>query len=84
MKNWTHMRWLGLVSANVLTICVLSFYQQTTAAPPAPREPFANAIEQRFETIRQLEKLNKLLAEQNDLLRSGKLQVQVVLPTAKR
>jgi hypothetical protein len=68
--------WALLVAANVLCYCVLSFYQTSDAASrAAPRQPFANAIEQRMEMIRLLREINDQLKQQNALLRSGKLKV---------
>ena len=69
------LRWFMLLTANVLFCCMLGFYQHSSAAPGANRQPFSNSVEQRGEMIRQLERLNAQLQEQNQLLRSGKLQV---------
>jgi len=69
--------WILLIVANVLFCCVLSFYQASDAAPPKPREPFANAVEQRMEMIGELKAIRGLLKEQNALLRSGSLKVVV-------
>lgn len=63
-----------LVVANVVTLCVLGFFQ-TTNAQPRDNQPFANAVEQRQEMIAQLREIAALLKEQNALLKSGKLQV---------
>ncbi len=65
--------WLLLITANVLTYCVLSFYQTSDAAVT----PFANSVEQRFEIVTALHEIRDLLKEQNQLLRSGKLHVVV-------
>lgn len=75
------MGWVLLVAANVLLYCVLGFCQnpvsgQRTGGDP----PFANAVEQRNETIAQLKEIKDLLKEQNALLKSGTLQVVVTLP----
>lgn len=65
-----------LVIANVLFCCVLSFYQTSEAQRPA-KEPFANAVQQRAEANKLLGEIKTLLAEQNALLRSGRLKVVV-------
>ena len=77
MKNRTF--WALLLAANVVFWGVLSFYETTDAAPrsDAGKPPFANAVEQRFETIRELQEIKQLLKEQNALLRSGGLKVIV-------
>ena len=80
------MRWptaLGLLlAAGVLFYGVLNFHQTTDAAPPRSggKPPFANAVEQRMEMIRELQEIKKLLREQNTLLQSGGLKVVVVEP----
>ncbi|MBX7167609.1 MAG: hypothetical protein K1X74_14865 [Pirellulales bacterium] len=68
--------WKTLVVTHVVSLCMLGFYQSAAAQKPTP-EPFANAVEQRFEMITQLKEINAQLREQNALLRSGKLQVVV-------
>lgn len=73
----TRLRWTLLVTGNVLAWCVLGLYQTGTAAPGKTPEPFANAVQQRAMMVQELQKLNSQLAEQNALLRSGKLQVIV-------
>ncbi len=73
-------RWATLVALNVACLGVLGFYRSTDAAPRSDNQPFANAVEQRMEMIRELKQMNALLREQNALLRSGKLQVVVTLP----
>jgi hypothetical protein len=65
-----------LVLANVLFCCVLGFYQTSSAQRPV-REPFANAVQQRAEANKLLADIKSLLAEQNALLRSGRLKVVV-------
>jgi len=54
---------------------MLGFYQTTSAQNP---EPFANAVQQRFEMIGALRDISSQLKEQNALLRSGKLEVVIV------
>lgn len=78
MHRFLHRRFAALAVLNVVSLCVLTFYQTSTAAPPEPRQqPFANAVQQRFETIEQLKQMNSLLREQNQLLRSGQLRVRI-------
>ncbi len=67
--------WTWLIVANVLFCCVLSFYRATDAAPPKPKPPFANSVEQRMEMIKELREIRGLLKEQNALLRSGTIRV---------
>ncbi len=67
----------ALVAVNVVFLCVLSFYGTGYAAPRSAPGQFANAIAQRQEIIDQLKETNRLLAEQNRLLKSGKLKVTV-------
>lgn len=70
--------WPALLSGGVLLGGVLGFYGSTAAAPAAGGQPpFANAVEQRMEMIALLRELRDLLKEQNALLRSGELKVQV-------
>ena len=49
---------------------VLGFYSSSGAAPQGGQPPFANAVEQRNETIRELREIKELLKEQNAMLRS--------------
>lgn len=77
-----------LLGAIVLCCYMLSFYQTTSAAPHAP-PPFANSVEQRFETINELREIRELMKEHNALvkeqialLRSG--EVKVVMATADK
>jgi hypothetical protein len=66
-------RWAALLSANLFLWGVLSFYESSSAAPPAGQSgqpPFANAVEQRHEIIRELQQIKTLLEEQNQLLRA--------------
>jgi len=69
--------WLTLIVANVVCYCVLSFYQSSPAAPPSPKLPFANSVEQRLEMVKELREIKELLREQNELLRGGKIRVVV-------
>ncbi len=77
MNRGNFIRFSTLLVVNVVSLCVLSFYQTGTAAPQPGNQPFANAVEQRFEMITQLREISALLKEQNALLRSGRLQVVV-------
>jgi hypothetical protein len=80
MLRQTNTRWALLLTANVLFICVLSFYRVSDADPPVTNLPFANSVEQRIEMINQLKELNAQIKEQNALLRSGTLHVVVADP----
>ena len=70
-------QFLMLLAANLLVLGVLSFHQTTDAAPRRGTDTFANPLEQRFEILQEIRKTNRLLAEQNALLRSGQLRVVV-------
>ena len=75
------MGWSLLLVGNALCYCVLSFYQTSNAAQQRPAvEPFANAVQQRMETIAVLKDIKELLQQQNALLQSGKLKVIVSSP----
>ena len=76
--------WTLLIAANVLFLCVLSFYRTTGAAPPKAKQPFANSVEQRMEMINELREIRGLLKEQNALLLSGKVRVVVVVDPQKK
>lgn len=77
--SWkTRAAWTALLATNVVSLGMLGFYQTTTAAPPQNPEPFANAVQQRFEMIDALRDISSQLKEQNALLRSGKLEVVIV------
>lgn len=71
--------WSLLVAANVLAWGVLGLVQHTTAQNPTTggQPPFASALDQRQETIKEIRETNALLREQIALLKSGKLQVVV-------
>ena len=64
-------KWLLVIAVNVLALCVLGFWSTSGAAPQAGQPPFANAVEQRDATIRELREIKDLLKEQNALLRAG-------------
>jgi uncharacterized membrane protein YvbJ len=62
--------WAALLGANLFIWGVLSFYGSSTAAPQGAKQPFSNAVEQRHDIIRELQKISTLLQEQNQLLRA--------------
>ncbi len=64
-------RWTLLVFANLAAVGVLGFYSTSGAAPQSGQPPFANPVEQRAETVRELREIKELLKEQNALLKSG-------------
>ena len=76
-----------VIAVGVLLGGVLSFYgTSSVAAPRSNVPPFANPAGNRVEMIAELreiaaemKKQNQLLTEQNNLLKSGKLQVVVVI-----
>ena len=76
--------WTWLIVANVLFFCVLGFYWSSEAAPPKPRQPFANSVEQRMQMIQELKEIKLRLKEQNALLRSGEVKVVLVEPKPKK
>lgn len=63
-------RWTALLSANLFLWGVLSFYESSDAAPPSGQPPFANAVAQRHEIIRELQQIKTLLQEQVQLQRA--------------
>jgi hypothetical protein len=70
------VRWVVLVAANAVMLCVLGLYRPAPVASQTPREPFANATAQRAEMVELLKQINAQLKEQNALLRSGELKVK--------
>jgi hypothetical protein len=72
------VRWTVLVTANALAWCVVAMWQNSSAAPAGGQLPFANAVEQRGEMIRELQEIKAQLKEQNALLRSGAVKVTIV------
>ncbi|REJ66627.1 MAG: hypothetical protein DWQ31_14385 [Planctomycetota bacterium] len=66
-----------LLAANVVCVCVLSFYGRSEAAPREATGQFANAIAQRQEIIEELKAIHRLIAEQNRLLQSGEVNVTI-------
>lgn len=72
--NWS----LSLAFAVITAMVVCSLKSTSPAAPPREsNQPFANAVEQRAETVEQLREIAKLLREQNALLTSGKVRVVI-------
>jgi len=65
-----------LLLVNVAFLCVLGFYRTTAAQPQQPG--LVNSAAQRLEIIEQLKQLNRQVAEQNELLRSGQVSVTIV------
>jgi len=86
----THSRWLSITAAIVVGCCVLSFYRTTDGAQRSgsqQKPPFANAVDQRFETIKELKGIRTLLQEQNALLKEQIKLLQQIAPneaTAKK
>lgn len=68
--NKQMFRWAALLSANLFLWGVLSFYESSSAAPPSGQPPFANAVAQRHEIIRELQQIKTLLQEQVQLQRA--------------
>ena len=77
MRAWFDRRFAILLIVNIGLWCVLGFNEKSTGQTTQPKLPFANAVEQRFETINELKEIKALLKEQNALLSSGKLQVSL-------
>jgi hypothetical protein len=82
MTKLSNSRWTWLVAVNAIALCMLGFYSQLGAAPPAGQPPFANPIDQRFDMIRELHEIKELLKEQNSLLRAGAEKNAAVKPNA--
>lgn len=80
MNQLSRSRWAILLIVNVGLWCVLGFYRDSSAFQRQSNEPFANSVEQRMQMIAELKQLNEQLKEQNELLRSGKLQVLLAVP----
>jgi len=68
--------WTLLIVANVLVISVLSLHRPTAAAPPGPRAPFGNSVEQRGKMINELREIKALLKEQNVILQGMATKAQ--------
>lgn len=81
MNQLSRSRWTTLLIVNVALWCVLGFYRDSNAFQQRQsNEPFANSVEQRMQMIAELRQLNEQMKEQNELLRSGKLQVLLAVP----
>ena len=71
----------------VVCCCVLGFYRasdaaQRTTSPPKP--PFASAVEQRIETIKELKAIRELLKEQNRLISEQNEMFRSALPSGSQ
>ncbi len=64
-------RWFSIILGSAALIFVLGFYSPDSAAQQAA-QPFANAVDQRNEMIRELREIKELLKEQNQLLKASK------------
>ena len=73
--------WGLLVALNLFCWYMLGLQQPKLEAQQRQNGelPFANSVEQRFETIDQLKQINAQLKEQLALLRSGTVRVMVSL-----
>jgi len=68
MKN-LRFRWAAMLTAVIVSCCMLSFYQPSGAAPAGEKMPFGNSVGQRNQMIRELQEIKALMKEQNALLR---------------
>ena len=69
------------LAAGVLAGVVLSEWGRSPAIEATAqdaKQPFANSVEQRQQTVEELHKLNALMQKQIDLLTSGKVRVTIV------
>ena len=64
-------RWLLVVLLPATLFFVLGFYSPESAAQQTP-QPFANAVDQRNEMLRELREIKELLKEHNQMLKAGK------------
>jgi len=71
-------KWWALFILNGIGLVGFYAVSQGSAAPPATKQPFANSVEQRERMIRLLQESNDLLREQNTILKSKVLRVEVV------
>lgn len=74
--NW--IRQVVPSAAIAAAVCVLGFNGEGAAQPPKTHEPFANAAAQQAEMVQLLRDISRQLKDQNELLRSGAVQVSVV------
>jgi hypothetical protein len=83
----TRSRWITAAVAVAVCCCVLGFYRASDAsqrgAPPA-KPPFASAVDQRFETIKELKGIAALLKEQNTLLKEQTKLLKSMAPDAAK
>ena len=64
----------ALLTLNALVIGTVLVEDDTLAAPPAVRQPFENAVQQRADMLRELQEIRDLLKEQNNLLKQQQKQ----------
>lgn len=69
---------VSVAVATIVLCLVLIRTPGATATAQEGKQPFANSIEQRQQTVEELKKLNTLMQKQLDLLQSGKVRVIVV------
>ena len=78
MHSPTWIRQVVPSAAVAAAVCMLGFNREGAAQPPKTHEPFANAAAQNVEMVQLLRDISRQLKEQNELLRSGAVQVSVV------
>ncbi|HID75753.1 MAG TPA: hypothetical protein EYP56_07125 [Planctomycetaceae bacterium] len=74
------VRWAVGMAAVMVVCLMLRLYRPTEAAPPPVRPPFANAVEQRMEMIKELSAIRQLLKEQNQLLKQQNALLRSLVP----
>jgi hypothetical protein len=81
MTHDKRFRWTLLIGLNLFCWYMLGFHQPASVAQQSTNGelPFANSVTQRFDMVDQLKQINAQLKEQNALLRSGTVRVQVSL-----
>jgi hypothetical protein len=67
--NKTKVGSVFLIAVSVVVLSFLVFDRGSGAVAQQTRQPFANAVQQRAEMIRELKEIKTLLKEQNSLLR---------------
>ena len=77
MKNVNRISWIALILVNALIWFGVVMHQTSCAAQRRAAATLTNPVEQRREMIRALSEIKRLLQEQNQFLRSGKLKVVV-------
>ena len=65
------LNWIVLATVNLCVLGMLFFHQESSAWQTGQQQPFANAVDQRQEMIRELKAIRGLLEEQNTLLRGN-------------